>query len=375
MAVIDKNMYEKLKKWCDYDEGVRPQNQYIMYVNSHDRELTSATIRKLMFEMCEEDEHGELYMSFYSAQNFYRNMRDYYLEIARLYLSKPSEDAELLGVIRNYPPTCGWIALVVEGIETFFDDCGKMQELMEKLMAFAARRPSIILIGNGDYRDVFYKCDYALHSMEAGFAAKEEDNMLMIGSYNQEENPCRESVVYANPKKQCAELAFYWDTMYEQLEKGYFDYEDYKTLFKDTMEYIIPRVSKEKVYRNDLFLIENISAFKDKTFDKIDGCMPWEIKAAEKFATGFHKAIVNLFGYNDDFSKERIGIEMWIEDRPEVHGGVHFSGEFSLTRLVCAENVCHNMDKVATCIHMSTFEGKEFEAWKYMQDEDEEVAW
>lgn len=60
MSVIDKNMYEKLKDWCDWGEGKRPKYQQIMYVNSHDRALTSATIRKLMFEMTKEDVHGEL---------------------------------------------------------------------------------------------------------------------------------------------------------------------------------------------------------------------------------------------------------------------------------------------------------------------------
>ena len=48
MSVIDKHMYEKLKAWWD---GSRPQNQYMLYVNAHDRALTDATLRKLMFEI------------------------------------------------------------------------------------------------------------------------------------------------------------------------------------------------------------------------------------------------------------------------------------------------------------------------------------
>ena len=43
MSVIDKHMYERLKKWCD---GKRPKNQFMMYVNSGDRALTDATIKK-----------------------------------------------------------------------------------------------------------------------------------------------------------------------------------------------------------------------------------------------------------------------------------------------------------------------------------------
>ena len=31
MAVIDKNMYETLKGWCDYDKEIRPKHQQIMY--------------------------------------------------------------------------------------------------------------------------------------------------------------------------------------------------------------------------------------------------------------------------------------------------------------------------------------------------------
>ena len=64
MSVIDKNMYENLKNWCDRK---RPENQFLMYVNMHDRELTNATIRKLMFEEDKQDVEGELYIAFYSA--------------------------------------------------------------------------------------------------------------------------------------------------------------------------------------------------------------------------------------------------------------------------------------------------------------------
>lgn len=51
MSVIDKHMYERLKKWCD---GERPKNQFMMYVNSSDRALTDATIKKLMYEIEEQ---------------------------------------------------------------------------------------------------------------------------------------------------------------------------------------------------------------------------------------------------------------------------------------------------------------------------------
>ena len=66
--------------------------KYLLYVNIHNRELTNATIRKLMFELNKEDPHGELYSAFYTAKNIYRNMRNYYSNIGELYLNEPKED-------------------------------------------------------------------------------------------------------------------------------------------------------------------------------------------------------------------------------------------------------------------------------------------
>ena len=115
MSVIDKHMYEELKKWHD---GERPKNQYMIYVNSRDRALANATIRKLMYEIDEEDICGEEYISFFSAKNFYSNMREYYSHVAELYLQNPAEDDPVTDIIKNIPPTCGWITLIVEDIET-----------------------------------------------------------------------------------------------------------------------------------------------------------------------------------------------------------------------------------------------------------------
>ena len=130
MPVIDKKMYETLKGWCDYDAEKRPKHQQIMYVNSHDRTLTNATIKKMMFEMWKEDVHGELFMSLYSAENFYRNMREYYSHIADLYLNKPGEDDALIDIIEDMPPTCGWIVLIVEDLELLSGKAEVMQEII-----------------------------------------------------------------------------------------------------------------------------------------------------------------------------------------------------------------------------------------------------
>ena len=272
MSVIDKTMYEYLKNWCDFN---RPENQHMMYVNSHDRALTNATIRKLMFEIKEEDIHGEVYIAFYSAENFYGNMREYYTHIARLYLQEPAEDEPIVDIIENIPPTCGWIILIVEDIETLSDDPGRMKEMFKSFLSFALDLSSIILIGDGDYKESFAGCELALNEMTDGINAKEEDDILMIGCYDQDVTPERQNVIYDSVEKHRNELDYYWDTMYAQLEKGFFDYEDYKFLFKETLEYIIPRVSKEKVNRKDLRLIENIGAMQRENHKDIEGCSIW----------------------------------------------------------------------------------------------------
>ena len=124
MAFIDKTMYEKLKKWWDFSKEIRPNTQGIMYVNCHDRALTNATIRKLMFELKKED--FELYVSLYSAKNFYHNMRDYYLHIADLYQCELNADALLSDIIEDIPSTCGWIVLIVQDTEALSGDAEKM---------------------------------------------------------------------------------------------------------------------------------------------------------------------------------------------------------------------------------------------------------
>ena len=139
-----------------------------------------------------------------------------------VYMHAPQEDDPLESIIEAYPPTCGWIALIVEDVEMLSND--EMQEFLNCVMTFAARRADVILIGNGDYKDVFSGCEYALREMEDGFAAKVEENRLMIGSYDQEAAPTLETLAYETLEKQRDDLHFYWSTIYEGLEDHYFDY-------------------------------------------------------------------------------------------------------------------------------------------------------
>ena len=379
MPVIDKKMYETLKGWCDYDAEKRPKHQQIMYVNSHDRTLTNATIKKMMFEMWKEDVHGELFMSLYSAENFYRNMREYYSHIADLYLNKPGEDDALIDIIEDMPPTCGWIVLIVEDLELLSGKAEVMQEMMESVFTFSSNMPSIILVGNGEYQEVFAGCEFALNEMADGIAATEEDDEVMVGCYDQETEPTREGITYESADDQRDELSFYWDLLYRQLEKRCFDYGDFKKLFKETMEYIIPRVSAEQVYRKDIRLIENIGAICRESNQRLDGCTPWEFDAAQECSEGLHGAIVNRYGCNDDLSNGKImfyvaikhpdeEINVVITDPDEVCGAIHFSGAIYAPMKVSADTVFDKMDTLSEMILEHTYRGDKGRAWKFLDD-------
>lgn len=358
MAVIDKNMYEKLKKWCDLDREIQPENQQILYVNSRDRALTGATIRKLMYEVDKEDHYGELYFSFYSAESFYHNMREYYSEIAKLYFRHPKEDDPLVDIIESMPATGGWITLIVEDMETLSEDAEKMKEMMETIFSFAVNRSDIILIGDGDYKDVFSGCEFALREMEDGIAANEEQNLVAVGLYDQEPEPVRETVAYETGDDQLDELNFYWRTLYEQLDRKYFDYEDFKTLFRETLEYIIPRVTEEMVYRKDLRLIEHISILGLKTKENVEGCKLWEFEAAQKLTDGLHDAIVDSRGRNDDFSEGEVVIHTMIDERSEDLGAVHISGCFSSSIDLSVDTAPRKMDELSEVIRKCTYQGE-----------------
>ena len=364
MSVIDKNMYEKLKDWSDRE---RPKNQYMMYVNSRDRVLTDMTVRKLMCQLEEEDEMGELYISLYSAKTFYRKMWEYFSHISELYMHEPKVDDPLESIIDAYPPTCGWIKLIVEDVEALSND--EMREFLNCVITFATRRADVILIGNGDYKEVFAGNEFALREMENGFAAKEEDNRLMIGSYDQEAAPTLETLDYETLEKQRNDLHFYWSTIYDGLEDHYFDYEAFKTVYKDTLEYIVPRVTKEMVYRKDLNLIEDIGRMRHvelKKHEEIEGCRRWEFDAARKFAIGLHRALVNRFGDHDGFSGE-IEIDVRIEEREENHGCITISGSFGEEVDLRVDTVCQEMDAIAETILASTYKGDKTQFWKYLK--------
>jgi hypothetical protein len=205
-----------------------------------------------------------------------------------------------------------------------------------------------------------------MHEMEEGIAAKEEDDIVMIGCYEQEKAPEREDVIYELQEKHCDELVFYWDVLYRQLKKRYFDYGGFKALFKETLEYIIPRVSSEHVYRKDLMIIENIGALRHENHKDVEGCRPWEFDAAQKFSKGLHRAIINKYNRNNDFSDGKIGIGIEIEDAKEEFGAIHISGYTCTTVELEVETVYHEMDSLSRTICECTYKGDSMQAWRYL---------
>ncbi len=355
MAVIDKKLYEKLNNWC---QGERPKNQSLLYVNIRDRQLTNATVRKLMYEIDKEDIYGEEYIEFFSADYFYKHMREYYSYVADLYMKHPQETDSLETIIDSIPGFSGWITLIVEDLEVFTGDPDKMEKMVETLMNFACTGANVILISKGDYPDVFSSCEYVLSGMNTGIAAKEEDCLLMIGCIAQDETPGMEKVSYASSSDERDELNFYWTRVNEQLQNNnYFEYNDFKVIFNDTLRYLIPRVSKERINRKDIPLVRNIGNFRIPDWKGTDGCKIWELRAAKKFAKGLYRAVANTDGDNDEFSEGTIRIWVKIEDREIENNSVYISGYTGFMDEIRADNALSKMDKLAEAIRRCEQEG------------------
>ena len=83
-------------------------------------------------------------------------------------MRNPSEEYSLEDIIKNFPPTCGWIVLIVEDIELLSDKAEETRMMMESIFEFSSKKPSIILIGEGDYKEVFADSEFALNEMGDG---------------------------------------------------------------------------------------------------------------------------------------------------------------------------------------------------------------
>ena len=332
MPVIDKAMFEKLKSWWD---GNRPKNQQIIYVNIHDRILTDATIRRLMFEIKGKDFMAEEYISLYSAENFYKNMREYASDVAKLYLKELAADDSAKDIIKSILSPCGWITLIIENMESMSNDEERMNELFELLLILAEKKANIILTGYGDYKIVFAGCENALKRMDGG----------MVGQM--EETPQRLAVVNDGDEKHRDELNFYWKILYEQINKEYFDYHIFKDLLKETLEYLIPRMTKEYLYRKDVLLVEKIGDFNRTEEKAIEGCEPWEFEASMVIATALHSAIVNRYENNEDIKTGDIELDVIIKHAGRDYGGVHSYGYSYETISVSVGTICQAIDQLA----------------------------
>ncbi len=362
MSIIDQNLYDELKKWCDNTEDSQLQGD-VIYVNSWDHVLTKATIRKLMFELHEEDEYGELSISLYNAKSFARNMKDYYSHIAGLYFRKISGDETSVDIIKRLPPTCSWIYLLVEDVETLSDDSNKIEEVIRSLSAFSMKGANIVLIGNGDYKDVFFGCEYAIKLMTDGMTAKEDSDPIAVGYYVQERNLCRVNEVFKSEEKQRDQLCFNWEILLQQLKQNFFDYEFFKILLKETLEYITPRVTESMVYRRDLSLLAYMGAVRREAPEDVEGCEPWEFMASMKISSGLYRAIENRYG-EDTFGKK---IDVIVDSMKKDDESVHVSGYTCMPIAISVDNACDDIDMLSEIIHECTFEGNSSRIWRYLE--------
>ena len=364
MPVIDKRMYKELKKWW-YCTG--PYGKDLIYVNSNDRVLTDSTIRKMMYEIDKEDKYGDLFISLYSAENFYYNMRDYFTHVAELKcLEKPTDDQPIEDIIESIQTPCGWIILIIEDIDSLYEAYGKLEEMMKYILSFALRSPYIILTWNEDHESFFSVYEHALQEISNGDTATDDDDPISMGIYDQENESLEIDIVaFDSPDDQRDELDYYWHLVYEQLINKYLDYVNYKSLYKDTLDYLIPRMTKEYVYRSDVKLIEDIARISRKEPDDIDGCMPWELDAAKEFSRSLNEAII----YNHDVNREsEIELHIVVEDPPKEHENSICSYGYSCMSVnISVDNVIQEIDRIAGLIHECTYKGNFREVLKYMQ--------
>lgn len=222
---------------------------------------------------------------------------------------------------------------------------------------FAAKSANVILIGNGDYKDIFSGCEYALLEMEICLDASTEDRGVMERQYGQKNGAEPGNIGYERPEKE--KLCYYWNLFHKQLKWQYFDYNAFKSVYRDTVEYFIPRVTADHVYRSDLPLIREIGALRIPKNTEMDGSMPWERDAACQFTDCFFSALTNAYAENTDFSAGRF--LFWVrvdemESNSEV-SSVYESGYTTTAVEISTGNLSEKIDILAQANRLSAYQG------------------
>ncbi len=359
MPIIDRNMYDELKKWCDKADDSIQGN--ILYVHRRNNTITKATIRKLIFELHEEDKSGELSISLYNAKYFARNMRDYYSHIAELCFHKHTEDETSKDNIKRLSPPYTWVYLLVEDFETLSKDRRVIEEVMRSFYTFSMKGANIILIGDREYKNVFPGCVYAMKTMPDDLATKEEGSKVTVGCYNQERIPHGENEVFKSEENQRNQLCFNWEILLQQLKQNYFDYEVFKILLKETLEYITPRITESMVYRKDLSLLTYIGSMRHEASEIIEGCNPWEYEASVKISLGLYHAIENRYIGDSIGEKIRVIIDGQFKDFESL-----YNREYRETPIeISVDTACEDIERLSEAIYECMYAGHSF-VWNYM---------
>jgi len=116
---------------------------------------------------------------------------------------------------------------------------------------------------------------------------------------------------------------------------------------KETLEYLIPRMTKEYLYRKDVLLVEKIGDFNSTEEKRVGGCEPWEFEASMVIATALHSAIVNRYENNDDIITGDIELDVIIKHAARDYGGVQSRGYSYETISVSVDTICQAIDQLA----------------------------
>ncbi|MCF0151640.1 MAG: hypothetical protein HUJ80_09560 [Firmicutes bacterium] len=365
MQKIDRRLYEELYNWW---KNRKERTEIIKYVQCTDTELTDATIHYLMQQIDKDDVHGEAYVALYSAEGFYRNMRKYYAEVSELYLRKPKEDEPIEKIIGDFPGTCGWLTLIIEGLENFTQKPAELKEMYDSFVRFARKGANVILVGSVPLEDVFRHYPKTFND-EGVIIVAPNGHEFNMGIYEQGKAPEVISIVNKKPKDKLDALEFYWANLTADAKKREeFNFAHFKRLYSDTLCYLLPRIDEDSLFREDINLLHFIAMFGFEKHVIADN--PWEYESARNFARGLFNSIYIGDG-EENCAYGDVCFWVKVEDKPENIGGIYITtGNFEYHMIVSSESAPHQMETLARAIRKSTFEGDEVAALCIIDNEE-----